>query len=403
MLYILNHTIIATIVTLAVLFPALASEASPTLAERAAGLSIDETLEREGRLKSVTADEVNTPSRPPLLPKRKIPNTAAPSFRLPLYMYRSYDNNFREENEIPTRKPEPKPETKTTPPTAPVSPSPAEMAVEKDLKKLRNIAPAAGEGTPENKPVSAAEANKLLPSSELDEAEKVMHETIQDIKEKEGNTAPEQDDKEKAMRETINTIKQKNGEMVEEKPVEPAPEPKSSTPSRVTRIGSVPSMEKEVDYVGVLEKSLLLDPQPLPVKLPFYDEDGNPVTLKQFKGKLILLNFWATWCTPCAMEMPSLDALQENFDDKELPIKVLALSQDFKGVPTIRAFYDQNKITLLDIYHDRKNGLFRELGVISLPTTLLIDQQGQEILRMSGYIDWHKPEVQEFVRGFLRD
>ncbi len=200
------------------------------------------------------------------------------------------------------------------------------------------------------------------------------------------------------MRKTIEDV-----ENPQEAPKAPAPVKAAHTPSKVTRIGSVPTMEKEVDYVSILEKSVLLSPQPLPLKRPFYNEKGEEVNLKQFRGNLVLLNFWATWCTPCAMEMPSLDALQEEFADKNLPIKVIALSEDFKDAATIREFYKQNKIGQLDIYQDKGNAFFRELGVISLPTTMLLDQGGNEILRMSGYIEWNRPEVKDFVRSFLRE
>ena len=187
-----------------------------------------------------------------------------------------------------------------------------------------------------------------------------------------------------------------------EKAVEEETSQPQSTP--IKRIGSVPNMsEPDVDYVGLLEESLLIDPKSIPKKLPFWDEEDHELILKDFKGKLVLLNFWATWCTPCALEMPELNALQEEFDDAELPIKIVALSEDFKGAEVVKQFYKDNEIEFLDVYIDKKNALFREMGIISLPTTIIIDQEGQEILRISGYINWNAPDVKEFIRGFVWD
>lgn len=412
MLHIPIRLVFATVVSILVLFFPHISHAERTLAEMAAGLTIDETLEMEKQETSPekkltnlapSPEEPEKPKSALLKPRKHRPNTAAPAQRLPLYMYRSFGNNYNDKAKEKQEKNPAKPETLHVPttPYPPNHPSPAEQAVTKDYQDIKGLEPATG--TPDMQPDTPvplkSEQPPAQPASSPAGATNPAATTPT-------QPAPEMDEKEKAMRETIEAVAKKQGVKHEEdKPkATPAVQTQASPvpdKSFVTRIGSVPSMEQDVDYVSVLEKSLLLDPQPLPMKLPFYDENGNEVTLKQFKGKLVLLNFWATWCTPCAMEMPSLSALQENFNDKELPIKVVALSEDFKDVSAIRAFYNQNHIEFLDVYQDKRNAFFREVGIISLPTTMLIDQQGNEILRMSGYIDWNKPEVQEFVRGFL--
>lgn len=375
MLHILIHACIAIVVSIMVVFLPHKADARRSLSEIAAGLTIDETLELENQSsnpkeKLIGQKEEETEPRAPLLKKRRIPGTAAPAQRLPLYIYRSLGNNYND----PT--PQPQPSSPVTKPETRLGegPSPAEQAVSKEFEEIKDLEPATGEKETGEKETSEKETPK--PNAGLS------------------------DEKEKAMRESISAV-EKRQEKKEEATPPPATQQPNTTP--VKRIGSVPAREQEADYVSILEKSMLLDVQPVPIKLPFYDENGNEVTLKQFKGKLIVLNFWATWCTPCAAEMPSLDALQEDFLDKELPVKVVALSEDFKDAATIRSFYTQNSIQHLDIYQDKKNALFRELGVISLPTTLLIDQKGNEILRMSGYVDWNNPDVKEFIRNFLRE
>lgn len=391
MLHIQIRTIIATLVSIAVLLFPYPASARKSLSEIAAKLSIDDTLEMENQktdphetlIETLPPEKEEEKQKSPLLQKsRRGTSTAVPASRTPLYIYRSFGNNYAD----------PQSNNATTP-------SPAEEAVTKELKDIKAAIPAAGkEETPPAETPATPPSTPPVTEKKETEQKKEAEETAPAPAE---TPAPVIDEKEKAMRATIEDIEKTEGKKQELPKEEKQSIP--NTPARITRIGSVPSMEKEVDYVSVLEKSMLVDPQPLPVKVPFYNEKGEEVTLKQFKGKLVVLNFWATWCTPCAMEMPSLDALQEYFSDKDLPVKVIALSEDFKNAETIRQFYKQNNISLLDVYQDKGNTLFRGLGIVSLPTTMLVDQEGNEVLRMSGYIEWDKPEVRDFVRGLLRE
>lgn len=202
------------------------------------------------------------------------------------------------------------------------------------------------------------------------------------------------------------TVEPKQETPVQAMPIDtPAPVPEAPAEvHKVTRIGNAPvgmAEKDDVDYLPILEKAVLERPLPTPRKLPFKDAEGKDVILKQFKGKVVLLNFWATWCTPCALEMPHLDAIQEEFDDQDIPIKVVAVSEDFKGVDVIKQFFASNSIDSLDIYMDPKNTLFRTFEIVSLPTTILIDSEGQQVLQISGYVNWTQPGVKEFLRSFV--
>lgn len=180
------------------------------------------------------------------------------------------------------------------------------------------------------------------------------------------------------------------------------PKPLPAPVDRVNRIGDAPGIvPSDIDFVAILEKSMLETPLPAPKKIPFKDVNGTDVILKQFKGKVVLLNFWATWCTPCALEMPHLDALQEEAEDTGLKLQVIPISEDFKDVADLQQFYATNNLQYLDIYTDPKNMLFRTFDIVSLPTTILIDQEGQEVLRISGYVEWNRPEVKAFLRSFV--
>lgn len=125
------------------------------------------------------------------------------------------------------------------------------------------------------------------------------------------------------------------------------------------------------------------------------------VTLSDFRGRPILLNIWATWCTPCRKEMPSLDRLQAKFDPKKF--LVLALSIDRTDMSTLTTFYSDVGIKFLDIYVDQAGKATRELGIVGLPATLLIHADGLEIGRKLGPAEWDDPSFIELIRSLLGD
>lgn len=116
----------------------------------------------------------------------------------------------------------------------------------------------------------------------------------------------------------------------------------------------------------------------------FRDPEGEPVTLAEFKGKPLLVNLWATWCGPCVVEMPTLDALAA----RDNGVQVLAVSQDLEGREKVDAFFEQGAFKALEPYLDPEMALMMELKVDTLPTTILYDAEGKEVWRMMGRADW---------------
>ena len=150
---------------------------------------------------------------------------------------------------------------------------------------------------------------------------------------------------------------------------------------------------------------LTSDPMSLLIEVPNLTlVDGSssrPVTLSDFKGRPILLNIWATWCAPCRKEMPSLDRLQEQFDPKEF--MVLPLSIDRAGIPTIKTFYADVGIKFLKLYVDPEGKVMRELGIVGIPATLLINADGLEIGRKLGPAQWDDPTFVALIRSLSGD
>jgi thiol-disulfide isomerase/thioredoxin len=141
---------------------------------------------------------------------------------------------------------------------------------------------------------------------------------------------------------------------------------------------------------SVAKFALAKDPKPLP-ELAFTDGDDKPLTLAAYKGKTMLLNFWATWCAPCVKEMPSLDKLQAEMGKDRFV--VLPLSLDTSSRPKVAPFYADRKLVNLGIYFDKGKKVMSALDVSVLPTSILIDGQGRELGRLEGEADWDKPEA----------
>ena len=133
-------------------------------------------------------------------------------------------------------------------------------------------------------------------------------------------------------------------------------------------------------------------PKAMP-ELRFVDDAGRAQTLADFRGKVVLLNVWATWCEPCREEMPTLDRLQAQLGSERF--QVVALSVDQQGASIARKFYDEFAIKALPLYVDPTAKAAFVLNAPGLPVTLLVDRNGREIGRHLGAVKWDAPQVVE--------
>lgn len=142
-----------------------------------------------------------------------------------------------------------------------------------------------------------------------------------------------------------------------------------------------------------------LDP-PVPApQTAFSDAVGRSVVLGDFLGKVVVLNFWATWCAPCVREMPTLDNLQAQLGQSQLA--VVAVSQDRGGSAVVEPFMKRYGLKNLGVYLDRKGALFREFGATGLPTTLVIDSEGQVVGGLQGPAEWDSEEALALIRFYV--
>ncbi len=138
-----------------------------------------------------------------------------------------------------------------------------------------------------------------------------------------------------------------------------------------------------------------MTPKEIPA-LEFEDGAGGARSLSDFKGKLVLLNLWATWCAPCREEMPALDRLQAKLGGPRF--EVIALSVDQQGPEMARKFFAEIGVKALPLYIDRTAQAAFKLGAVGLPSTLLLDARGREVGRHIGPAKWDSPEVGEELR-----
>ena len=151
---------------------------------------------------------------------------------------------------------------------------------------------------------------------------------------------------------------------------------------------------------GTMKKLLFSDPVEVS-DIAFTDPEGGEFRLQDFGGKHVVVNFWATWCAPCRKEMPMLSELQDEFGGETFEVITIATGRN--SIPGIRKFLDEVGVDNLPLYLDPKSKLGREMGVLGLPITVILDPEGREIARMRGDAEWNSESAKAVVRALIGD
>ena len=130
----------------------------------------------------------------------------------------------------------------------------------------------------------------------------------------------------------------------------------------------------------------------------FLDSKKKLIRLSDYKGNLVMLNFWATWCAPCKEEMPSLDALKVNPNLSNLEIFPINIGKD--NLEKSNIFFKDLKIKNLDIYFDNPKTLAKSFALRGLPTTILFNKEGKEFARILGAIDFNEKEFINWISSY---
>ena len=153
------------------------------------------------------------------------------------------------------------------------------------------------------------------------------------------------------------------------------------------------SVEKPDIKNLILTKNLKIDEN-----IIFKDANQKDVDLTDYKGKLIILNFWATWCAPCKEEMPSLDNLQTNINLTNLKIFPINISRE--NLKKSQNFFKELNIKNLDIYFDSPITLAKKFSLRGVPTTILLDKRGREFARIIGSIDFDNKDFINWLKSY---
>ena len=128
-------------------------------------------------------------------------------------------------------------------------------------------------------------------------------------------------------------------------------------------------------------------------------DDAGQLTLEEFQGKYILVNFWATWCAPCRHEMPMLSELQTQFGGDDFEVVTIATGRN--NPAAIVKFLKEIEATNLPRYQDPKQKLAAQMGIFGLPITVLIDPEGREIARLRGDADWSSNSAKAIIAELI--
>jgi thiol-disulfide isomerase/thioredoxin len=144
--------------------------------------------------------------------------------------------------------------------------------------------------------------------------------------------------------------------------------------------------------------NLAINETPKPISsVIFEDFSGKKIDLKNYQGKLVILNFWATWCAPCKKEMPSLDDLYQNNTFKNL--QVFAVNMEQPNISKTQKFFSDLNIRKLEIFFDPNLNFVKEFKLRGVPTTVLINKKGEEFARIIGEVNFND---KKFIKWLLK-
>tara|TARA_R110002072_G_scaffold27730_4_gene89970 strand:- start:1079 stop:1642 length:564 start_codon:yes stop_codon:yes gene_type:complete len=169
--------------------------------------------------------------------------------------------------------------------------------------------------------------------------------------------------------------------------------------------GANPAAAAGADILGLRDgdmKKLVVHSTPIATSDAAFDleDDGGKATLADYRGKYVLVNFWATWCAPCRKEMPQLNALQKEFGGDNFQVLTIATGRN--SPEGITRFFSEAGIDSLPRHQDPKQALASQMGVFGLPITVIMNPEGREIARMRGDANWSSDSARAIIKALVQ-
>lgn len=144
---------------------------------------------------------------------------------------------------------------------------------------------------------------------------------------------------------------------------------------------------------------IMPNPPPQPIA-PFFDAGAKPTTLAAFRGKVVLVNLWATWCAPCVTEMPTLAQLQAKHGGDDFAVVAISVDREDTRQQAVTKLNELSNGKLA-FFHDPKMAVVFPMKARGFPTSVLYDREGKEIARLAGEADWNSPQAHGLIEAAL--
>ena len=158
-----------------------------------------------------------------------------------------------------------------------------------------------------------------------------------------------------------------------------------------------PTLTYSIEHPNIKNIILYKEPKKLE-NIVFKNNKGEIIKLSKFRNKLVVLNFWATWCAPCREEMPSLDQLASNKNFKNISVIPINIGRESQSKSEI--FFKEINILNLNIYYDSSTELPNKLSLRGVPTTILVNKNGEEFARILGAVDFKNKELIKWLNKY---
>lgn len=152
-------------------------------------------------------------------------------------------------------------------------------------------------------------------------------------------------------------------------------------------------IESTVDLINVLPKTYPIKP------VAFNDVDGKAIDFSHYKGKVIMVNMWATWCPPCVRELPAIERLATKFKAEDFAL--LPISIDAEGKQQVQSFLNTLGMAGFNSYYDPEENLGQVFPLDTIPATFILDQDGQLIAFVRSFVDWDDAKAVSLIQGFI--